>query len=92
MKKGDRVRLIKFENASSDEEDISSECYHKLIGEEGTVQQDPHEKSLYASFSEEPRILVKFDKDLESSLGLIAHNNIENSLWMLVSELEIIRD
>jgi hypothetical protein len=65
------------------------ENYWKLIGEVGTIQQDSHESSIHASFSTKQRVLVKFDKDLTID-DLIAHNNIDNSLWILVSDLEIV--
>jgi hypothetical protein len=91
MKIGDRVRLIAFNGKLRLKRVRFSENYWKLIGETGTVQKDPQEKYIYASFSEKPRVLVKFDRDVTTSYGLIAHNNIENSLWILVSDLEILQ-
>ena len=93
MRIGDKVKLVKFNGKSRPKRALdNSEAYWKLIGETGTIRQDPQEKSIIAHFSEKPRVLVQFDKDLAVTYGLIAHNNIENSLWILVSDLEIISD
>ncbi len=88
---GQKVKLVSFNGMTHPDGKIdSSENYCKLVGETGTVQRDPQENSVYASFSKEPRVLVEFDKDIVSTFGLISHNNIKNSLWILVSDLEII--
>jgi hypothetical protein len=91
MKIGDRVKLISMNGKTSGKrhEDFA-EDYYKLIGETGTIQQDPEEKAVYAHFSQQPRVLVRFDKDLMASYGLYTHNNVENSLWILTNDLEII--
>ena len=89
LKAGDRVRIKSFNGTTSKEKtDDYSEDYWKLLGETGTIQQDPYEKTVYAHFSQQPRVLVRFDKDLMASYGLYAHNNIENSLWILISDME----
>jgi len=91
MKKGTKTKLMKFNGKQKSNHKINdSENYWKLIGETGVVQQDPREKHIYAHFSKKPRVLVKFDRDLYSTFGFIAHNNIENSLWILVSDLKVI--
>ena len=91
MKKGDKVKIITFDGKTCAEEaEDCAENYWKLIGKMGVVQQDPQEKTIYAHFSQEPRVLVKFSEDLMASYGLHAHNNIGNSLCILVSDLEII--
>jgi hypothetical protein len=88
---GDKVKLVKFNGKTkSQKTSDNSEAYWKLIGETGIVQQDPQEGNIYAHFSERPRVLVKFNTDLLASYGLTTHNNINNSLWILVSDLEII--
>jgi hypothetical protein len=88
---GQKVKLITFNGRTHPDEKVDSgENYWELVGETGMVQQDPQESSVYASFSQEPRVLVKFNKDIAASYGLIAHNNIDNSLWILVSDLGII--
>ena len=91
MKTGDKVKIITYNGTTCWEEaEDYAENYWKLIGRTGIIQQDPHEKTIYAHFSHEPRVLVKFNEDLMASYGLHAHNNIKNSLWILVSDLEII--
>jgi hypothetical protein len=93
MKTGDKVKLVKFNEKGRPKKALDdSEAYWKLIGETGTVRQDPQEKTVFAHFSKKPRVLVQFNKDVASTYGVIAHNNIENSLWVLVSDLEIISD
>ena len=87
MKANQRVRLITFNGTvKSPKAVIKSENYWKLIGESGTIQKSPKQNTIYASFSSEPRVLVKFGKDL-IGMGLTAHNEIANSLWILVSDL-----
>ena len=89
MKIGDKVKLVKFDGTARPKKTLNnSEAYWKLVGETGTIQQDPQENSIFAHFSEKPRVLVKFDKDLVATYGLTAHNTIKNSLWILVSDLE----
>jgi hypothetical protein len=88
FKKGEKVKLKTFNGRKTSPKSVSSsENYWKLIGQTGTIQQDPQDSSIFASFSKELRVLVKFDKELVT-YGLIAHNKIENSLWILVSDLE----
>jgi hypothetical protein len=89
FKTGEKVKLKTFNGRKTAPKSVGcSENYWKFIGQTGTIQQDPQESSIFASFSKELRVLVKFDKKLVN-YGLIAHNNIENSLWILVSDLEI---
>jgi acetylornithine/N-succinyldiaminopimelate aminotransferase len=91
MRANEKVKLKTFNRKlHSDGFVEDSEDYWKLIGDIGVVQQDPQEVTIYASFSKEPRVLVKFKKSLES-LGLISHNNIKNSLWIMVDDLEIVK-
>ena len=88
MKEGDRVKLITYNGKIVSKRKVyPSEDYWKLIGQTGIIQKDPKENKLYASFSKKPRVLIKFDVSV-SRYNLIAHNNIENSLWILVSDLE----
>ena len=92
MKTNDRVKLIAFNGKVRPRKSVvSSENYWKLVGETGTIQQDPKESSIYANFSRKKRVLVKFDKNL-NDFGLIAHNNIENSLWILASDLQVVEN
>jgi predicted nuclease of restriction endonuclease-like RecB superfamily len=90
MKNGDRVRLKTFNGTIHPVQHVNDkENYWKLVGECGLVEQDQQQNSIYANFSEQERVLVKFDKDLKIA-DLIAHNNITNALWVLVSDLAII--
>lgn len=91
MKNGDIVAMVSFNGKKESEKSVdSSEDYWQLIGEIGVVQQDPQEKTIFAHFSKEPRVLVQFNKDLYRTYGLHAHNNVENSLWLLVSDLKLL--
>lgn len=93
MKVGDSVKLITFNGkAYSGKKVFPDEDYWKLIGHTGIVQKDPQEPTIYASFSRRKRVLVKFYVDLVGDFGLIAHNNVENSLWILESDIEVISD
>lgn len=67
---------------------IPEENFWRLISEKGTVVQDPTESYLYASFSKDKRVCIVFDSDL-NSFGLVNHNPIPNSLWILVSDLRV---
>ena len=87
MRNGSRVTLTTFNGSKASPSRCDpKEDYWKLIGIEGVVTQDPFKCCKYASFSNERRVLVKFDVCLES-LGLCCHNGFENSLWIPVSDL-----
>ena len=91
MEIGDRVILMTFNNLSQcPPKVIESENYWKLIGKKGKIVKDPREQGKYASFSKKKRLLVHFEDNLKI-MNLDAHNNIENSLWILESDLKIIR-
>ena len=90
MKEGDKVKLIAFNGKNDlDDSNFSEENYEILIGCTGRVVQDPKEPSINPSFTEEKRVLVKFDSNLDA-LGLANHNNVPNSLWILESDLELL--
>ena len=90
MNENTKVKMVSFNGTSTVERDCDeSENYWKLIGATGTVIKEPSEKNIFASFSEEPRVLVQFDIKVEK-LGLNCHNNIPNSLWLLVDDLKAI--
>jgi hypothetical protein len=90
MEVGQRVKLNSFNGRLSPIKSMNKqENYWKLIGEMGTICQDPKQESVYASFSKKSRVLVKFDSDI-CNYNLVAHNSIQNSLWILVSDLEFI--
>ena len=85
---GTKVKLKSFNGTMKPEKDCSpSENYWILIGCKGEIVQDPKQKDPYANFSNKLRLLVKFENNVVS-LGLECHNNIENSLWILESDLE----
>ena len=87
MREGSRVTLNTFNSTKTSPSRCDpKEDYWKLIGIEGVVVQDPFKCCKYESFSNERRVLVKFDVCLES-LGLCAHNGVDNCLWILVSDL-----
>jgi len=67
-----------------------SENYWKLIGETGVIEKSPKENTIFASFAKKPMVLVKFDINV-IGCGLIAHNEIENSLWILASDIEVLK-
>lgn len=88
IKAGDKVKLKSFNGTNTAPVDCKpEENYWKLISEIGKVVQDPKEKDLYASFSRDKRVCVVFHTNL-SSLGLISHNIVPNSLWILEKDLE----
>jgi len=87
MKIGTSVKLISFNGTLNTESDCSpSEDYWKLIGCKGQIVQDPDKKGIYSPFSDKPRLLVQFEKNVRA-LGLECHNSVENSLWILESDL-----
>jgi hypothetical protein len=87
MQIGNRVKIISFNGTlKADDYCLPNENFWKLIGSIGQIVKDPDEKDQYASFSDKPRLLVQFEKDVRS-LGLECHNKIDNSLWILESDL-----
>ena len=79
MKIGNKIKLNTFNGTTKpDEECLPNENYWKLIGCLGKIVKGPNAKS---------RFLVQFEKDV-LSLGLECHNDINNSLWILESDLE----
>ena len=86
MKLGPRIRLKSFLGMTSAPDGIlGHENYWRLIGMSGSVVQDVIPPNFGGS--EGDRILVKFDQSI-SELGLECHNNVENSLWIMASDLE----
>jgi hypothetical protein len=75
------VVLITFNSSTKTPKDcLESENYWKLIGQKG------HVLVKHGKLNNE-RVLVKFDKDLYG-FGLINHNEVENTLWILESDLQ----
>lgn len=81
MKINDRVILNTFfgTKTSMDKVDVR-EDYWKLIGQPGIILDSPNN-----------RILIKFECDIDQ-FELENHNPIKNSLWILRSDLEIIKN
>ena len=91
MKLGTKVKLKSFNGTIKPEEECRpSENYWTLVGCNGEIVQDPNQNNIYADFSSKPRLLVKFESNI-ISLGLECHNNVNNSLWIMESDLEEIK-
>ena len=74
-----KVRLKSFNGATvGPPEQLPSENYWLLIGEEGVVIEAKNENS---------RLLIQFSVPL-GSLGLQNHNPVPNTLFILESDLE----
>ncbi len=87
MKIESKVKLISFNGTLKPDDDcMPSENYWRLINSMGRIIQDPNKEGLYSTVSGNPRLLVQFEEDV-ISLGLVCHNSIENSLWILETDL-----
>jgi len=77
---GTRVKLNKFNGTIDTPKDCDkSENYWVLIGETGTVIQVKNSRS---------RVLIQFE-NIEKLKNLNCHNEVENSLWILESDVEL---
>jgi hypothetical protein len=75
---GNEVKLNSFNGTLKPDDNCQPhENYWRLIGYRGKIVKEPNSKS---------RVLVQFTNDI-SSLGLECHNDSENSLWILESDL-----
>ena len=74
--------ILRTFNGSSEPpvECTPGENYWTLIGEMGTVVEPKNVRA---------RVLVKFDASV-ASYGLICHNVVPNSLYILESDLEVL--
>lgn len=80
LKPGKRVVLKSFNGSLIAPQAVkAAENYWQLIGS----------KAVVALASESERVLVKFERDL-SILGLANHNEMPNTLWILISDLKFI--
>ena len=87
MKIGSKVKLISFNGTLKPDDDcMPSENYWRLINSMGRIIQDPNKEAMYSNVSGKPRLLVQFEDNVMLS-GLECHNNIENSLWILNTDL-----
>ena len=77
---GTKVKLNKFNGTIDTPKDCDkSENYWSLIGETGTVIQAKNNRS---------RVLIQFE-NIEKLEKLHCHNEVENSLWILESDVEL---
>jgi hypothetical protein len=80
LKPGKRVVLKSFNGSLLAPQDVKpEENYWLLIGYKAVVEVANNTN----------RVLIKFERDL-SSLGLINHNEVPNTLWILISDLKFI--
>lgn len=90
MNEGDKVKMTSFKGRKYALNPVNPESlYELLIRSTGTIVHDPDESAIFASFTQEKRILVRFDTDL-NQLGLHNRSNVPNSLWILESDLELL--
>ena len=84
---GDSVVLITFLGKKIASDLVrDSNNYWKLIGKRGRVAKKEIQSKMFRHEYGE-RVLVTFDEDVKN-LGLSCHNEIENSLWIFVSDLK----
>ena len=80
LKPGKRVVLKSFKGSLIAPQNVKpEENYWQLIGSKAVVE--------FANNTDQ--VLLKFERDL-SSLGLANHNEIPNTLWILISDLKFI--
>ncbi len=85
-KRGDKVLLTSFHNTINAPKDVeNTENYWKLIGSIGQIISNESKKHP-AFFGMGERVLVKFD-NIEK-YDLHCHNDISNSLWIFLSDLD----
>jgi hypothetical protein len=79
------VRLVSFNGSVVAKSDVDAyENYWRLIGEMGNILKADRPYGV-----DEDRVLVKFKASLDD-LGLENHNELPNSLWIRLSDLEIV--
>ena len=87
MQIGNKVKLKTFNGSLQPDDNCQpNENYWKLIGSIGQIVKNPDEEGPYPSTSRKQRLLIRFEIDVKS-LGLECHNKIQNSLWILESDL-----
>ena len=80
LKPGKRVVLKSFNGSLIGPQDVKpEENYWLLIGSKAVVEQT----------NDSDRVMIRFEQDL-SALGLANHNKVENSLWILISDLKFV--
>lgn len=89
MKTESRVELQSFYGTTKPSEEIDErENYWKLIGQTGTVIENPKKQEKLTKEGKN-RVLVKFDTTIDD-LGLENHNPIKNTLWIWHGDLKLI--
>lgn len=84
---GDLVCIETFNGTgSTDETARPAENYWLLVGQTGVIVKTWREAAFEMP---ESRFLGRFDENL-NNLGLCSHNEIENSLWILGSDISFI--
>lgn len=87
VKPGNRIILSSFNGVENPPKEVHDrENYWKLIGCTGIVIEGGGEKEF---FDKSGRVCVKFDESVQE-MNLECHNEIENSLWILESDLSMI--
>ena len=80
LKPGKRVVLKSFKGSLIAPQDVNpEENYWQLIGSKAVIEVA----------NNTDQVLLKFERDL-SSLGLANHNEVPNTLWILISDLKFI--
>ncbi len=89
FKVGARVKLTSFHGEIKSSEPVDEEeDFWVLVGQEGEVVDE--QLRVHPAFPYKgERALVKFDRRL-SDLGLVNHNDEANSLWIFISDLEVV--
>ena len=81
IKRHQRVRLASFNGTAAPlDPSPDGDNFWRLIGQSGTVVHEKNDRSRY---------LVRFDISVASQ-GLHSHNPIENTLWILESDLKVL--
>ena len=85
--RGTHVRLASFQaRASAPNGTPPHEDYWRLIGSSGEILETDSSDDEDYRFS---RYLVRFDVDV-AVMGLVCHNPVPNTLWILKSDLRIL--
>ncbi|GKS97660.1 hypothetical protein [Acidovorax sp. SUPP2825] len=83
----DRVTLKKFLGEINPPHKVKTQDnYWKLIGEMGSIVKLENQSKM-PKHPNGPRVLIKFDSNV-NNFGLSCHNEIENSLWIFISDLK----
>jgi hypothetical protein len=85
---GDLVVLDSFRGTQQPSKEVrNSENYWILIGKSGIVVKTESQSIQKLSKHElGERLLIRFNDDV-SKLGLHCHNEIQNSLWIFITDL-----